>query len=89
MSQKTCSENPGSEAARSKVSRRTFFAMSAAGLAAATAGCALSARVSGNRTCRSTTSAPKTFAHSAPFHTFRDYIKALEERGLVLRFHKA
>ena len=86
MSQKTCSENPVSYVSGSEVSRRTFFAISAAGVAAATAGCALSARVSGKRTCRSTTSAPKTFAHSAPFPTFRDYIKALDERGLVLRF---
>jgi 4-hydroxy-3-polyprenylbenzoate decarboxylase len=62
--------------------------MSAAGLAAATAGCALSAGASGNGTCRSATSAPKTFAHTAPFHTFRDYIKALDERGLLLRFEK-
>ena len=88
MSKKTCSENPLSKAACSEVSRRTFFAISAAGVAAATAGCALRAKVPDNSTSRSTTSSPKTFSYTAPFDTFRDYIKALEERGLVLRFEK-
>jgi 4-hydroxy-3-polyprenylbenzoate decarboxylase len=88
MSKKMCPENHVSQPAHSEISRRTFFAISAAGVAAATAGCALNAKVSDNRASRSATSSPKTFSYTAPFHTFRDYIKALEERGLVLRFEK-
>ena len=84
MSEKTYPENPAAEPAPGEVSRRAFFAMSAAGLTAATAGCILSGNVSGKRTAVP----PKAFSHTAPFDTFRDYIQALEERELLLRFKK-
>ena len=37
---------------------------------------------------RSSCFSSKSFSRSAPFDTLREYIEALEERGLVLRFEK-
>jgi 3-polyprenyl-4-hydroxybenzoate decarboxylase len=37
---------------------------------------------------RASTSSSKPSSRSAPFDTLREYIEALEERGLVLRFEK-
>lgn len=71
------------------VSRREFLTISAAVVGAPTAaGYGLGAKGAGASESQSSTSSSKTSSRSAPFDTLREYIEALEERGLVLRFEK-
>ncbi len=88
MSQKNCSEEIVSGDNGSIVSRRKFLTTSAAGLGVIAAGCALSKKGPGSSRLHSAASSSKTFSRSAPFDTFREYIEALEERGLLMRFEK-
>jgi 4-hydroxy-3-polyprenylbenzoate decarboxylase len=100
MYEKICSEEIVSGINSSAVSRRMFLTISAAGLGAVTAGCSLSKKASGSSQSHSTASAPgspqsrsasassRTFSRSAPFDSIREYIEALEERGLLMRFEK-
>ncbi len=64
------------------VSRREFLAASGAGLAAAAVTASVDAKAAGES--RRTTASPK----SAPFDSLRDYIEALEARGLLMRFDR-
>jgi len=100
MYEKICSEEIVSGSNSSTVSRRMFLTISAAGLGAVTAGCSLSKKASGSSQSHSASSAPgspqsrsassssRTFSRSAPFDSIREYIEALEERGLLMRFEK-
>ncbi len=88
MSNKNCSGENVSEGTTHTVSRRKFLTIGAAGLGAITAGCALGKKTPGNSQLRSAASSSKAFSRSAPFDTFREYIEALEERGLLVRFEK-
>ena len=64
-----------------KVSRREFLAATSAGIAAASGATANSAE-SVSRHAES----PRLISAKAPFDTFRDYINALDEHGLLKRF---
>jgi len=100
MYERICSEEIASEGTAHILSRRKFLTISAAGLGAVTAGCSLSKKASGSPQSHSASSAPgssqshstasssSTFSRSAPFDTIREYIEALEERGLLMRFEK-
>ena len=41
-----------------------------------------------NNSPTQSSSSSKTFSHSAPFDTLREYVEALEERGLLMRFKR-
>ncbi|MCP4713690.1 MAG: UbiD family decarboxylase, partial [Deltaproteobacteria bacterium] len=70
----------------SSISRRNFMTTGAVSVAAVTAGCVLGTRSPVSASGAGATSRTVTLA--APFDTFRDYVNALEERGLLLRFEK-
>ncbi len=89
MSATTFSEKGELENTSSTVSRREFLTLSAAGVGAVTAaGYGLSAKGADASESHSSGSSSTASSPSAPFDTLRDYIEALEERGLVLRFKK-
>jgi 4-hydroxy-3-polyprenylbenzoate decarboxylase len=75
-----------SEKSNNSISRRKFLTTGAVGAAAITAGCVLGAKPSALPSSAGARSRTPTL--SAPFETFRDYVRALEERGLLLRFEK-
>jgi 4-hydroxy-3-polyprenylbenzoate decarboxylase len=69
----------------SGVSRRAFLATTSAGLAAATAGCALGEAGPGSPAGAGSVPAGPV----GPFETFRDTVAALEARGRVVRIARA
>jgi len=79
-------EKMHSEKSNSGVSRRNFLTTGAVGVAAVTAGCVLGSRAHASPS--GAAGATSRLSLSAPFDTFRDYIMALEERGLLLRFEQ-
>jgi 4-hydroxy-3-polyprenylbenzoate decarboxylase len=85
----TTTENGQSVNTSITVSRREFLTIGAAGVGAVTAGGygfgLKEANASGSH---SPGSSSKTSSRLAPFDTLREYIEALDERGLVLRFEK-
>ncbi|MBW2220902.1 MAG: twin-arginine translocation signal domain-containing protein [Deltaproteobacteria bacterium] len=80
-------EKMHSEKSNSGVSRRNFLTTGAVGVAAVTAGCVLGSRAHASPSGAAGATSRK-LSLSAPFDTFRDYIMALEERGLLLRFEQ-
>ena len=87
MSHTSFTEKGVYEGTGSTVSRREFLTISAAGVGAVTAaGYGLSAKGADASESGSSRSSSKPPSNSAPFDTLREYIEALEERGLVLRF---
>lgn len=80
-------EKMHSEKSNSGVSRRNFLTTGAVGVAAVTAGCVLGSRAHASPSGAAVATSRK-LSLSAPFDTFRDYIMALEERGLLLRFEQ-
>jgi len=83
MSKKNCSD-----IGNGAVSRRIFLTTGVAGITAVTAGCVLVKQVLAAPQLRTGGSSSRKPSLSAPFDTFRDYIMALEERGLLLRFER-
>ena len=89
MHNTTSTENTLCNRSGSTVSRREFLTISAAGVGAVTAaGYGLSAKGADASDSHSSGSSSKASSRPAPFDTLREYIEALEERGLVLRFKK-
>ena len=80
-------EKMHSEKSNSGVSRRNFLTTGAVGVAVVTAGCVLGSRAHASPSGAAGATSRK-LSLSAPFDTFRDYIMALEERGLLLRFEQ-
>jgi 4-hydroxy-3-polyprenylbenzoate decarboxylase len=83
MSKKNCSD-----IGNGAVSRRIFLTTGVAGIAAVTAGCVLGKQAPAVHQLRTGGSSSRKPSLLAPFDTFRDYIMALEERGLLLRFER-
>ena len=83
-------ETDASERESAVVSRRNFLATSVAGVAALTTGCTLDAQPNSNRepTTQSAGSNYKPLSPDRPFADFRQYIEALEQRGLLVRVEK-
>lgn len=86
------------EPTHSGVSRRNFLAGSVAAVTAVTAGCALGTQTVDSHAVVTDTDAVATSSAisrggrsssiSAPFDSLRDYVTALEDRGLLLRFER-
>ena len=88
MYKKTCSEKNILKGTNNTISRREFLTIGAACVGAVTAGCGLGEKAEDEFPSHSSALPSKTFSRSAPFDTIREYIEALEERGLLLRFEK-
>jgi len=67
---------------KSSVSRREFLAATSAGLAAASTAVTVSAATSSSDQGSRAKGSPRT---TAPFDSLRDYVRALDEHGLLLR----
>ena len=89
MPNTTSTERGAFESTKTTVSRREFLTISAAGVGAVTAaGYGLSAKGADASDSGTSGSSSKPSSPASPFDSLRDFIKALEERGLVLRFEK-